>query len=179
MRALESDDVVAVEALLRDQPGLLNAPKVRPAVTAARSVATAERLLSLGAHVEAVGEWWASGMYTRAVAQDVGRLLVERGAALTVHAAAGLGMLDRLAAMLAADASLIDAKGGDGCTPLHFSRDIATAERLLKHGARVDARDEDHESTPAQWLIGDAPDVVRFLLERGRRSRYLSGRGVG
>jgi ankyrin repeat protein len=167
MRALESDDVVAVEALLRDQPGLLNAPKVRPAVTAARSVATAERLLSLGAHVEAVGEWWASGMYTRAVAQDVGRLLVERGAALTVHAAAGLGLLDCLAEMLAADPSLIDAKGGDGCTPLHFSRDIATAKLLLEQGARVDARDEDHESTPAQWLIGDAPDVARFLLERG------------
>jgi hypothetical protein len=38
---------------------------------------------------------------------------------------------------------------------------------LLEHGARIDARDEDHESTPAQWLVGDAPDVARFLLERG------------
>src|SRR4030095_8827105 len=66
-----------------------------------------------------------------------------------------------------ADPALIDAKGCDACTPLHFSRDVATARLLLEHGARIDARDEDHESTPAQWLIGEAPDVVRFLLDRG------------
>ena len=64
-----------------------------------------------------------------------------------MHAAAGLGLIDRLDEMLAGDPSLIDAKGGDGCTPLHFARDVATAALLLKHGARVDARDEDHEST--------------------------------
>src|SRR5258708_499574 len=134
IRALQSDDVAAIDAL----------------ITAAKSVTTAERLLSLGADVEAVGRWWARGMYTRQVLQEVGRLLVDRGASLTVHAAAGLGLMDRLGEMLATDPSLIDAKGGDGCTPLHFSRDVATAELLLEHGARVDARDEDHESTPAQ-----------------------------
>jgi ankyrin repeat protein len=167
IRALESDDVAAIDALIHDHPSLLNAPNVRPAVTAARSIATAERLLSLGADVEAVSKWWARGMYTRRVAADVGRLLVEKGAALTPHAAAGLGLVDHLANLLAADPSLIDAKGGDGCTPLHFSRDVETAKLLLDRGARVDARDEDHESTPAQWLIGDAPEVARFLLERG------------
>ena len=167
IRALESDDVAAIDALVREHPSLLNAPNVRPAITAAKSVTTAERLLSLGADVEAVGRWWARGMYTRQVVQEVGRLLVDRGASLTVHAAAGLGLMDRLGGMLATDPSLIDAKGGDGCTPLHFSRDVATAELLLEHGARLDARDEDHESTPAQWLVGDAPDVARFLLERG------------
>ena len=31
----------------------------------------------------------------------------------------------------------------------------------------MDARDVDHESTPAQWLVRDAPDVVRYLIERG------------
>ena len=41
------------------------------------------------------------------------------------------------------------------------------ARLLLERGARIDARDEDHESTPAQWLIRDAPDVVRFLLDQG------------
>ncbi len=167
IRALESDDVATIDALVREHPGLLNAPNLRPAITTARSVTTAEWLLRLGADVEAVAKWWARGLYTREVVQDVGRLLVERGASLTVHAAAGLGLIDRLGDMLATDPSLIDAKGGDGCTPLHFSRDVATAELLLKRGARVDARDEDHESTPAQWLVGDAPDVARFLLERG------------
>ena len=62
---------------------------------------------------------------------------------------------------------MIDAKGCDACTPLHFSRDVATARLLLERGARIEARDEDHESTPVQWLIRDAPDVVRYLLDRG------------
>ena len=98
---------------------------------------------------------------------DVARFLVERGARLTPHAAAGLGLRDYLAELLDRDPSFVDAKGGDGCTPLHFSRDVDTAQLLLAHDARVDARDEDHESTPAQWLIGEAPEVARFLLENG------------
>ncbi|GEM_PF-1435731 len=166
-RALESDDISSVEAVVREHPKLLNPANARPPVTAAHSVAMAERLLSLGAEVEAVGKWWASGFGTRKVEPAVAEFLVGSGASLTVHAAAGLGLVDRLVEMLDADLSLIDAKGGDGCTPLHFSRDSATAGLLLARGARVDARDEDHESTPAQWLIGDAPEVSRLLLEHG------------
>jgi len=139
LRAVKSDDLAAIDALIEAHPDLL----------------------------EAVSKWWASGIYTRTVAREAGQLLVQRGAILTPHAAAGLGFSDHLADMLAADPSIIDAKGCDGCTPLHFSRDIAIADLLLRHGARVDARDEDHDSTPAQWLIGDAPEVSRFLLENG------------
>jgi ankyrin repeat protein len=137
--ALESGDIASIDALIHDHPDLL----------------------------EAAAKKWAPGFDTRKVKPEAARFLVERGVELTPHAAAGLGLVDRLAGMLAADASVIDAKGGDGCTPLHFARDIATATLLLNHGARVDAGDEDHESTPAQWLIGDAPEVSRFLLERG------------
>ncbi|MFZ0591671.1 MAG: ankyrin repeat domain-containing protein, partial [Bryobacteraceae bacterium] len=61
----------------------------------------------------------------------------------------------------------IHAKGGDGCTPLHFARDIATAQVLLDRGADIDARDDDHDSTPAQWRIGKASEVCRYLLARG------------
>jgi ankyrin repeat protein len=118
-------------------------------------------------NLQAVSEWWSSGLYTRDVDAAVARTLVDRGATLTVHAAAGLGFTDHLSRMLDADPFLIDAKGCDGCTPLHFARDVATARLLLERGARIDARDEDHDSTPVQWLIRDARDVVRFLLERG------------
>jgi ankyrin repeat protein len=117
--------------------------------------------------LQSVSEWWASGLHTRGVEPQVARRLVERGATLTVHAAAGIGLTDHLARMLDTDPSLIDAKGCDACTPLHFARDVETARVLLAHGARIDARDEDHESTPVQWLIRDAPDVVHFLLDRG------------
>ena len=117
--------------------------------------------------LQAVSDWWSSGLHTREVDPVVARTLVDRGATLTVHAAAGIGLTDHLARMLDADPSLIDAKGCDACTPLHFSRDVATARLLLERGARIDARDEDHESTPAQWRIRDGRDVVRFLLDRG------------
>lgn len=167
LRALEADDLASIEAVARAHPAVLNEPRCRPAAVLARSVAAAERLVRLGADLDLVSQWWAPGFSTREVRGDVGRFLVEKGATVTPHAAAGLGLTDHLAEMLAGDSRVVDAKGGDGCTPLHFSRDIATADLLLRHGARLDARDEDHDSTPAQWLIGDVPEVARFLLERG------------
>lgn len=84
-----------------------------------------------------------------------------------VHQAARAGRADQLASLLAANPSLIDAKGIDARTPLHCASSVEVAALLLDHGARIDARDEDHDSTPAQWLIGDSPGVVRFLLQRG------------
>jgi ankyrin repeat protein len=165
--ALELDDLSAAEAAIRAHPELLNSPDSRPAVTLARTVAMAERLLALGGNIEDVSKWWGRGMGLRCVDPAMAAFLVERGARLTAHAAAGLGLVDRLEKMLDTDPALIDAKGGDGCTPLHFSRDCATAKLLLARGARVDARDEDHESTPAQWLIGEAPEVARLLLAHG------------
>ena len=129
--------------------------------------------------LQAVSEWWASGLHTRKVDPVVARDLVARGATLSVHAAAGLGFTDHLARMLADDPALIDAKGCDACTPLHFSRDIATARLLLDHGARINARDEDHDSTAAQWLIGDAPDVARFLLDRGASPDIFMAAALG
>ena len=178
--ALESNDVPAVEAAIRAHPELLTTPQdSRPAVTLARTVDMAKLLLALGADIEAVSKWWGPGFGLRRVDQAVATFLVERGARLTVHAAAGLGLADRLAEILDADPSLIDAKGGDGCTPLHFARDCATATLLLARGARVDARDEDHDSTPAQWLIGETPDVVRLLLQHGASSDIFLAAALG
>jgi ankyrin repeat protein len=149
--AIESNDLIAVETLIRNYPELL----------------------------PLVGQWWADGMHTRCVSTDTARFLAERGAPLTVHAAAGLGLADHLSKMLAADPSLIDAKGCDACTPLHFSRNVETAALLLDHGARIDARDEDHESTPAQWRIGDTPEVTRFLLARGAEPDIFLAAALG
>ncbi len=165
--ALAADDRPRIEALVQAHPALLKTSQGRPFLMAARSIDTAGRLLSLGAELEPVSHWWAGGMGTVQTEQDVGRFLVGRGARLTAHVAAGLGLVESLRRMLEADASLIDAKGVDNCTPLHFARNVETAQLLLTHGARIDARDQDHWSTPAQWLIGDAPEVARFLLTQG------------
>jgi hypothetical protein len=49
----------------------------------------------------------------------------------------------------------------------------------LDHGARIDARDEDHDSTPAQWRIDESPDVARFLLERGAKADIFLAAAIG
>src|SRR5262249_50266294 len=159
-------DIRVIESFIREDPALANTPKGRPPLTLARSITAAELLLKSGADMDVVARWWAPGFYTRRVVAEVGRFLVERGAALTVHAAGGLGLIDRVSDFLARDPSLVHAKGGDGCTPLHFARNAEIAALLVNHGADVNARDEDHDSTPAQWSIGDAPEVSRFLIER-------------
>jgi ankyrin repeat protein len=114
-----------------------------------------------------IGKSWESGFGTDDVPPGIARFLVDRGAPLSIHAAAGFGFTDIVADLLRADPSLVHLKGGDGCTPLHFARDVATAQLLLDHGAELDARDDDHNSTPAQWGIGKSPDVSRYLLNRG------------
>jgi ankyrin repeat protein len=50
---------------------------------------------------------------------------------------------------------------------------------LLDHGADIDARDIDHESTPAQWMIGDRPEVAKYLVERGCQTDLLLAAAVG
>ncbi|MBV8843715.1 MAG: ankyrin repeat domain-containing protein [Bryobacterales bacterium] len=105
--------------------------------------------------------------------------MAEHYADQAVHKAALAGQADTLTAMLRADTSLIDAKGMDARTPLHCAGTVAVAALLLDHGARIDARDEDHNSTPAQWRIGEAPDVARFLLERGARPDIFLAAALG
>src|SRR5580704_16477878 len=105
--------------------------------------------------------------------------MAQHSAEQAVHEAARAGLVDRLAEMLAADASLIDAKGMDARTPLHCAGTVAVAALLLDHGARIDARDEDHDSTPAQWRIGEAPEVARFLLERGAKADIFLAAALG
>jgi ankyrin repeat protein len=96
-----------------------------------------------------------------------------------VHEAARAGLTDKLSEMLAVNISLIDAKGMDARTPLHCAGTVAVAALLLDHGARIDARDEDHDSTPAQWRVGESPDVTRFLLERGAKADIFLAAALG
>lgn len=70
-------------------------------------------------------------------------------------------------------------RGGSRRTPLHCAGTVAVVALLLDHGARIDARDEDHNSTPAQWRIGESPDVARFLLERGAKADIFLAAALG
>ena len=97
------------------------------------------------------------------------RSAIKRGAVVTVHAAARLGMIDRLKELIAGDPALVNARGGDGQTPLHFASTIEISAYLLDQGADINARDVDHESTPAQYMVRSRPEIARYLIQSRRQ----------
>ncbi|MGE3310530.1 MAG: hypothetical protein AB7O66_11210 [Limisphaerales bacterium] len=180
---IRKDDLAAVATLLARKdlpsPDTLKNSAVPPLLTALRGTAMADLLLDHGLTTQAISRGWADGFGLHDVAPVVADHLVRRGAVLTIHAAAALGRIADIRALLDADPSLIHAKGGDGGRPLHFARDVATAQLLVERGAELDPRDEDHDSTPAQWRIGNAPEITRFLLDQGARPDVFMAAGLG
>jgi len=151
--------------------------------------ATIDVLLRAGANIRKRTDWWAGGF---GVLDDchpsLVDFLVERGAVIDVHSAARLGMLAKLADMLAADPNAVHARGGDGQTPLHFASTVEIAALLLDHGAEIDAVDLGHESTPAQYMLRveqwrhyahDRQDVARYLISRGCKTDLLMATALG
>jgi ankyrin repeat protein len=137
-------------------------------------------LLAAGADLNARSSWWAGGFgLLHWASPDLAAYAIRRGAFVDIHAAARLGMLDRLRELLASDAELLHARGGDGQTPLHFAPTVDIAAYLLDQGAEIDARDLDHESTPAQYMIDDRQDVARYLIQRGCKTDILMAAAVG
>ena len=151
--------------------------------------ATIDVLLQAGANINQRSDWWAGSF---GVMDDchpnMVDFLVERGAVVDAHAAARLGMMGRLRELVAADPSVVHARGGDGQTPLHFASTVEVAEFLLSHGADIDARDIDHESTPAQYMLRvehkrhyprDRQDVARYLVSKGCYTDILMTSALG
>ena len=139
----------------------------------------AEALLDAGANINQRSHWWAGSFGVLDHAGPLLDFLVERGATIDAHAAAHHGWIDTLRALLDADASLVQARGGDGQTPLHFAKTPEIAALLLERGADIDALDVDHESTPVQWMIKDRQDVARYLVSRGCRTDILLASALG
>lgn len=136
--------------------------------------------LDAGADINARSDWWAGGFGVLDTCPPaMAPFLIERGAIVDAHAAARLGMLDRLRALIDADPALVHGRGGDGQTPLHFASTVEVARFLLERGADMDALDVDHESTPAQWMVRDRRDVARFLVERGCHCDLLLAVALG
>jgi hypothetical protein len=182
-QSFHADDHVIVARLLDQYPELCQHlcqdTRVMPALAEAKSPAMVNVLIDHGARVEDVTEWWAPGFRVDRVEPMIARLLVGLGAELTIHAATGIGLDDVVREMLEHDPELSRARGGDGGHPLHFCRDEGIARLLVEYGGDVDARDEDHDSTPAQWRIGDAPHISRFLLTQGATPDIFMAAGPG
>ncbi len=136
-------------------------------------------LLAAGANINQRSHWWAGGFHVLEDDHGLADFLIARGASLDTKSAAQLGRMDDLAALVAVNAQSVHMRAGDGQTPLHVAPTVAIAEFLLKQGADIDARDVDHESTPAQYLVRSHPDVARFLVERGAHTDILMAAALG
>ena len=185
-RAFAQHDAVLFQRLLDRHPDLkarINEPVAAfdaPVVTRVRSREMLDVLLAAGADINAKSRWWAGGFgLLHGASPELAAYAIERGAVVDVHAAARLGMTGNLRELIEADPALVNARGGDGQTPLHFASTIEVAEYLLDRGAEIDARDVDHESTPAQYMVRERQDVLRYLVRRGCQTDVLMASALG
>ena len=186
MRAFHADDAGRIRQLLEAHPGLkamINEPVEAfdsPPIVRVRSREMLDVMLDAGGDINARSRWWAGGFGILDCASPaVAAYAIERGAVVDVHAAARLGLIDRLRELLAENRGLAHARGGDGQTPLHMAKTVEVAALLLDAGADIDARDVDHESTAVQYMAGDRLEVARSLVTQGCRTDLLLSAALG
>ena len=76
--------------------------------------------------------------------RELSEYLIEQGASVDAHSAAGLDMSETLAELIRENPEVVNALGSDGMSPLHFAATPRIAELLLEHGADINLRDLDH-----------------------------------
>ena len=188
--AIRTNDASQVAAVLEKHPELktkLNQPlpdfhfdsTALLGAVSQRNREMIDVLLKAGADINERSGWWAGGFGVLDYVTGLEPFLIGRGARVDAHAAARLGMLDRLKELISADPARVHARGGDGQTPLHFAASVEIAEYLLANGADIDARDIDHESTPAQYMARERQDVARYLVSRGCQTDLLMAVALG
>lgn len=184
--AFHKDNAAFVRKLLQEHPEFkarINdpiGPFDSPPITCVRSREMLDVLLDAGADLNVKSRWWAGGFgLLHSAKPELATYAVQRGAIVDVHAAARLGMIDKLRELVSADPELVHARGGDGQTPLHFASTVEIAKYLLDQGAYIGARDVDHESTPAQYMIRDRQEIVRYLIQRGCKTDLLMAAALG
>ena len=173
-------------AELREQINTPAFPFNAPAIVAyANDVAIVDVLLEFGADPNRRSDWWAGGFHALYSATDASaERLLAAGAIPDACAAAHLDRPDLLARMIAEDPARVRERGGDGQTPLHFATSRAVIDLLVAAGADIDARDVDHRSTAAEWMLDQAQgagryDLARYLVERGASADIFLAAALG
>jgi len=190
--AFRRRDAAAVRRLLLQHPELrarINDPLFAfnsPAIVAfsddARMV---EVLLELGADPNRRSEWWAGGFHPlHGATGEAAEKLIAAGSLPDACAAAHLDRPDLLGRLIADDPGRVHERGGDGKTPLHFAESKAVVDLLLDAGADIDARDVDHRSTAAEWMLDRTRgagrfDLARYLVDRGASADVFLAAALG
>ncbi len=181
-----SNDPAVFKRLLDEHPEIkahINEPVAAfgaPIITKVTSREMLDLLLEAGADINARSRWWAGGFgLLDSASHELANYAITRGAVVDVHSAARLGLFERLQELVLKEPSLMQARGGDGQTPLHFASTVEIAKYLLDHGAKIDALDIDHESTPAQYMVRDRQEVLRYLIQRGCTTDLLMASALG
>jgi ankyrin repeat protein len=184
MSAVHARDAVTLRRLFQKNPAaaaMINEPLFSfdtPAlVHVAGDVASlpvVDVLLEFGADPNRRSDWWAGGFHVLHSARArAAERLMEAGALPDACGAANLDRPDLLRRILDEDPARVHERGGDGQTPLHFARSREVIDLLLERGADPDARDMDHRSTPAQWMLNGRRGEGRYAL-----AAYLVERGA-
>ncbi|MGG4494011.1 ankyrin repeat domain-containing protein [Brevibacillus reuszeri] len=178
-QAVEDNNLEATRRLLQSHPTLvtrIDEPWFifdTPAIVIAAYRGNREMvdiLLEYGANINVKSSWWAGGFgVLHHDHHDLSRYLIERGAHVDPHAAAALGMLDILQKLVEMDPDVVNQRGPDGQVPLHYAVSPEVIDFLLDHGADIDKRDIDHNSTPAQYAVTH-PEKCRHFIKRGART---------
>ena len=169
-----------------DLRSLVNAPifafdsPALVAVAGRGNLTLVDALLELGADPNKKSDWWAGGFHPLYQARGaVADRLIAAGAVMDACAAASLDRPDVLRRLLDDDPRAVHQRGGDGQTPLHFARSREVADMLIAAGADLDARDIDHRSTAAEWMVGERSGLAKHLVERGATADIFLAAALG
>lgn len=185
-------DVAAVRGLLEAHPEFrsrINDPVFAfnsPAIVAfANDAAIVDLLIEFGADPNRRSQWWAGPFHALHSATGAAAdRLIAAGAVVDACAAANLDRPDLLAKLIGDDPARVHERGGDGQMPLHFARSRQVVDLLLAAGADIDARDVDHRSTAAEWMLDRQPGAGRialaaYLVERGATADIFLAAALG
>lgn len=177
--AVRMGDAERVQAFLREDPSLVNAPRGNQKLLhLAKNIEVAALLLEAGAdlHERDSGHHMLPVEWAIWHSHEVARFLISRGAPTTIHVACQFGDVGMAEELLDQDPSLANLVPKyphfmDGYAPLHvaiWGSHLDLIRLLVERGASLKTRSAILDLTPLGWAkrTGNA-EVIRMLEELG------------